>query len=134
MTDIHSMSDAELDACVAREVMGWVVIDGDICKMLPESRPPNLLITEDRSYFHPSTDWRDAGQVLCQIVFTGHSFRLLTDGNGSWTLTSEVNPTYDDTSLLPYTCVASDKFASTPTRAICESALKAVRAKGGTNE
>lgn len=129
MTDINNMYDVDMDIAIAVEVMGWHRFMGDIWSEKLDDTFSRAIVD-----WHPSTDWRDAGMVLEHLANSGLSPQLLYDDNGHWALTFEVAATCrwepegtSDTTLWAF--AEAHEWADTPTRAICEAAVRQARVR-----
>ena len=60
-TNRESGGVMNINEWLAINVMGLSIIDEQICEILPESRPPGLLVTTPTYNWHPDTD---IGQAL----------------------------------------------------------------------
>jgi len=77
-------ANTKLDELMAVGVMGWSIVDEQICEMLPESRPPGLLVTSPIYNWYPTKNPKQA--KICAVKYsedTGNNV-YLEYSKGTW--------------------------------------------------
>ena len=115
---IDELSNEELNAAIAREVMGWVAGDAGH----DDAEPVEV------GYWRPATSieqaWRVVGRICVDPLpdcWTGPIFTVDKEsGESEW------HAAFDYLEDYGYPCTGADANAATAPLAICHAALKAV--------
>ena len=122
----------ELDELMATEVIGYSIIDGQICIILPESRPPGLMVTQPIYNWHPTTDLNQAKRCLVKFCSDAHchaeiKYNYIDD---MWLVQvwNEVPVTDTDADIC------GDSTGKTLELAICEATRNAISPNGENDD